>query len=41
MALPIGLPPKVTQGVYWDGHERKDVKAWRTEYLAEMAQLEK
>jgi len=30
-----------TQGIYWDGHERKDVKAQRTEYLAEMAQLEK
>ena len=30
-----------TKGVYWDGHERKDVKARRVEYLAEMNQLEK
>ncbi|KAJ6552717.1 hypothetical protein B0H10DRAFT_2242022 [Mycena sp. CBHHK59/15] len=27
-------------GVYWDGHERKDVKKWRKEYLAELEDIE-
>jgi hypothetical protein len=28
------------KGVYWDGHERKDVKKRRKEYLAELAAFE-
>jgi hypothetical protein len=27
------------KGVYWGGHERKDVRERRGEYLAEMAEL--
>lgn len=29
-----------SKGVYWDGHERKDVRKRRTEYLAELAEIE-
>ena len=28
------------KGVYWDGHERKDVRACQTKYLKEMEELE-
>jgi hypothetical protein len=30
-----------TKGVYWDGHERKDVVKRRKEFLAEMEAIEK
>ena len=29
------------KGVYWDGHECKDVKACRVEYLVEINKLKK
>ncbi|KAJ6581297.1 hypothetical protein B0H19DRAFT_1060907 [Mycena capillaripes] len=31
---------KHTKGVYWDGHERKDIKMHRKEYIAELADIE-
>ncbi|KAJ6477742.1 hypothetical protein C8R45DRAFT_934397 [Mycena sanguinolenta] len=39
---PLSLKKKkiVSKGVYWDGHERKDVKKCQKEYLAELKAFE-
>jgi len=42
MALQTWVQEKVSiKGVYYDGHERKDVHQARTEFLDQMSHLEK